>query len=78
MTIPRFGGVTYTDTLLKDNQSKAVNNSTSVGSGYTMNCAIYRGKDKLTCTFSANNGDRILLKYTNPANDVGTRVKMGA
>ena len=78
MIIPRFGGVTYTDTLLKDNQSRAVNNNTSVGGGYTMNCAIYRGNDKLTGTFSANSGDRILLKYNNPANDVGTRVKMGA
>lgn len=77
MIMPRFGGVTYTDTLLKDNQSRAVNNNTSVGGGYTMNCAIYRGNDKLTGDRSAGSGDRIYISYKNPSNDVGTRVKLG-
>lgn len=33
MIMPRFGGVTKTDSLYKTNQSRAVNNNTSVGGG---------------------------------------------
>ena len=36
LIMPRFGGITKTDSLYKSNQSSAVNNNTYVGGGYTM------------------------------------------
>jgi len=77
MIMPRFGGVTKTDSLYKTNQSRAVNNNTSVGGDYTMHCAIYRGGDKMTSTHSAGSGDRIYLDYNSPSNAEGSNLKLG-
>lgn len=77
MIMPRFGRVTKTDSLYKTNQSRAVNNNTSVGGGYTMHCAIYRGEDKMTPTYSAGSGDRIYLGYNDPSDAKGSYLRLG-
>lgn len=77
ITMPRFGGVTKTDSLYKTNQSRAVNNNTAVGGDYTMHCAIYRGENKMTSTYSASSGDRIYLSYNSPSDAEGSNLKLG-
>ncbi len=78
LTMPRLGGVTKTDSLYKTSQTRGVNNNTSVGGGYTMHCAIYKGEDKVTATHSAGSGDRIYIKYNDPASAENCNLKLGA
>ncbi|HFZ6943048.1 TPA: hypothetical protein ACGMLK_000102 [Streptococcus agalactiae] len=77
LIMPRFGGITKTDSLYKSNQSRAVNNNTSVGGGYTMHSAIYRGENKMTSTYSAGSGDRIYLNYNSPSDAQGSNLRLG-
>lgn len=77
MIMPRFGGVIKTDSLYKTNQTRAVNNNTSIGGGYTMHCAIYRGGNKMTSTYLVGSGDRIYLDYNSPSDAEGSKLKLG-
>ena len=77
MIMPRFGGRTVTDSLYKTNQSRGVNNNTSIGGGYTMHCAIFRGDAQMTHTYSAGSGDRIYLNYNSPSDAEGSNLRLG-
>lgn len=77
VVMPRFGGATYTDTLTKTNQSRAVNNNGYIGGGYKMNCAVYWGSDKITEDYSLTSGSRILIPYNEAYNFVDSNVKLG-
>lgn len=78
LIMPRFGGVTKTDSIYKTNQSRGVNNNSYVGGGYTMHCAIYRGENKMTSTHSAGSGDKVHLDYDSPSDAKGSQLKLGA
>lgn len=45
---------------------------------YSMHCAIYRGENKMTKTYTAHSGDRIYLNYNSPSDAEGSRLKLGA
>lgn len=80
LTMPRLGGKIYTSSLKKTGTTKAVNNNTSIGGGYTMHCAIYKASDssKMSSTKSCGSGDRILIPYNDASSAKGVNVKMGA
>lgn len=79
MIMPRGGGISYTDSLTKTGTTRAVNNNTSIGGGYTMHCAIYKNSDssKLSSTKICGSGDRVMIDYNNASSANGMSVKMG-
>ena len=78
ITMKRFGGVSYTDSLYKENQSRAVNNNTYIGGGYSMGCAIYRGETRISEIRTIYMGDRVYLNYHAPSDAEHSRVRLGA
>ena len=80
LTMPRLGGKIYTNSLKKTGTTKAVNNNTSIGGGYTMRFAIYKASNssKMSSTKSCGSGDRVLISYNDASSAKGVKVKMGA
>lgn len=74
--LERFGVVAYTDSLQKTNQSRAVNNNDYVGGGYNMFSVISRDGQDLTDEVKQKSGDRVMLVYNAPWNEVGNYVKL--
>lgn len=79
LVIPRFGlSTNYTDTEVKVGTSSAVNNNTSIGGGYDLNCAIFNtANSQMTKTKSFNSGNRVLLNYNDAASAKGVKCKLG-
>ena len=42
-----------------------------------MHCAIYRGENKMTSTYSVGSGDRIYLNYNSPSDAQGSNLRLG-
>lgn len=79
LIIPRFGAMNYSSPLKKTDATRAVNNNTSIGGGYTLNCAIYKSSDnsKMSGTKSFSSGDRIYISYNDASSAKGQNVKLG-
>lgn len=74
--LPRFGSPVYTDSLKKTNSTRAVNNNNYVGGNYNLFCRVVRNGQNLTNEVKQRSGERRLLNYTAPWNEVGKRVSL--